>query len=92
MDIVIPPMRASCGGLAGIDAQESMSNPFKCSPPRPLDDESSRQQFTDLSTLVHHAEMRVAETRAVKRALRKAYGIGICSVEEIVERAANPSW
>jgi len=29
------------------------------------------------------AEMRVAETRAVNRALRKAYGIGICSVEEI---------
>jgi hypothetical protein len=26
--------------------------------------------------------MRVAETRAVNRALRKAYGIGICSVEE----------
>ena len=33
--------------------------------------------------LVHGAEMRVAETRAVNRALRKAYGIGICSVEEI---------
>ena len=31
--------------------------------------------------------MRVAETRAVNRALRKAYGIGICSVEEI---GANP--
>jgi hypothetical protein len=27
--------------------------------------------------------MRVAETRAVNRALRKAYGIGICSVEQI---------
>src|SRR5437867_13221152 len=27
--------------------------------------------------------MRVAEPRAVSRALRKAYGIGICSVEEI---------
>jgi len=27
--------------------------------------------------------MRVAETRAVNRALRKAYGIGFCSVEEI---------
>jgi len=27
--------------------------------------------------------MRVAETRAVNRALRKAYGIGICSLEEI---------
>ena len=29
------------------------------------------------------AEMRVAGTRAVNRALRKAYGIGIYSVEEI---------
>jgi hypothetical protein len=27
--------------------------------------------------------MRIAETRAVNRALRKAYGIGICSIEEI---------
>ena len=27
--------------------------------------------------------MRIAETRAVNRALRKAYGIGICSVEEM---------
>jgi hypothetical protein len=27
--------------------------------------------------------MRVAETRAVNRALRKAYGIGNCSVEEL---------
>ncbi len=27
--------------------------------------------------------MRIAETRAVNRALRKAYGIGLCSVEEI---------
>jgi hypothetical protein len=33
--------------------------------------------------LVHGAEMRVAETRAVNRALRKAYGIGVCSVEEL---------
>jgi hypothetical protein len=33
--------------------------------------------------MVRGAEMRVAETRAVNRALRKAYGIGICSVEEL---------
>ena len=50
---------------------------------------------TNVSALVRGAEMRVAETRAVNRALRKAYGIGICSVEEIgsfarpVERSAN---
>ena len=38
---------------------------------------------SNVSPLVHGAEMRVAETRAVNRALRKAYGVGICSVEEI---------
>jgi len=38
---------------------------------------------SNVAALVHGAEMRVAETRAVNRALRKAYGIGICSVEEI---------
>ena len=48
---------------------------------------------SNVSFLVHGAEMRVAETRAVNRALRKAYGIGICSVEEIgsVRRTATPS-
>ena len=38
---------------------------------------------SNVSPLVRGAEMRIAETRAVNRALRKAYGIGICSVEEI---------
>ena len=38
---------------------------------------------SNVSPLVHGAELRIAETRAVNRALRKAYGIGICSVEEI---------
>ena len=38
---------------------------------------------SNVSPLVRGAEMRVAETRAVNRALRKAYGIGICSVEEM---------
>jgi hypothetical protein len=38
---------------------------------------------SNVSPLVHGAEMRVAETRALNRALRKAYGIGICSIEEI---------
>src|SRR5262252_271820 len=38
---------------------------------------------SNVTDLVRGAEMRVAETRAVNRALRKAYGIGICSVEEI---------
>jgi hypothetical protein len=38
---------------------------------------------SNVSPLVRGAEMRVAETRAVNRALRKAYGIGLCSVEEM---------
>jgi hypothetical protein len=44
---------------------------------------------SNVSTLVHGAEMRVAETRAVNRALRKAYGIGLCSVEELGSLSAN---
>src|SRR6202162_2539435 len=38
---------------------------------------------SNTSVVVHGAVMRVAETRAVNRALRKAYGIGLCSVEEL---------
>jgi hypothetical protein len=38
---------------------------------------------SNVSPQVRGAEMRVAETRAVNRALRKAYGIGICSAEEL---------
>ncbi|HTQ61274.1 MAG TPA: hypothetical protein VMI32_13690 [Candidatus Solibacter sp.] len=38
---------------------------------------------SNVSQQVRGAEMRVAETRAVNRALRKAYGIGLCSVEEL---------
>ena len=47
---------------------------------------------SNISPVVRGAEMRVAETRAVNRALRKAYGIGICSVEEIGPdaRSADP--
>jgi hypothetical protein len=48
---------------------------------------------TNTSPLVHGAEMRVAETRAVNRALRKAYGIGLCSLEELgwAPRSNSPS-
>src|ERR1700719_2509234 len=47
---------------------------------------------SNVSTLVHGAEMRIAETRAVNRALRKAYGIGLCSVEELgSSRPSKPS-
>ena len=43
---------------------------------------------SNVSPLVRGAEMRVAETRAVNRALRKAYGIGLCSVEELGSRSS----
>ena len=48
---------------------------------------------SNVSPLVRGAEMRIAETRAVNRALRKAYGIGICSIEEIgsFPRASEPA-
>jgi hypothetical protein len=45
---------------------------------------------SNVSPLVRGAELRVAETRAVNRALRKAYGIGICSVEELGSFADPP--
>ncbi len=38
---------------------------------------------SNVSPLVRGSELRVAETRAVNRALRKAYGIGLCSLEEL---------
>ena len=38
---------------------------------------------SNVSSVVRGAELRIAETRAVNRALRKAYGIGLCSVEEL---------
>lgn len=46
---------------------------------------------TNTSPLVRGAEMRVAETRAVNRALRKAYGIGLCSVEELGWLTGSPA-
>jgi hypothetical protein len=38
---------------------------------------------SNVSSVASGSELRIAETRAVNRALRKAYGIGICSVEEL---------
>jgi hypothetical protein len=48
---------------------------------------------SNCSALVHGAELRIAETRAVNRALRKAYGIGLCSVEELgaLSRPSKPA-
>jgi hypothetical protein len=45
---------------------------------------------SNVSLMVHGAELRVAETRAVNRALRKAYGIGLCSVEELGWLTTSP--
>src|SRR5713226_3674072 len=45
---------------------------------------------SNVSLMVHGAEMRIAETRAVNRALRKAYGIGLCSVEELGSLSGPP--
>lgn len=44
----------------------------------------------NVSVKVHGAELRIAETRAVNRALRKAYGIGLCSVKEVVRFSPIP--
>jgi hypothetical protein len=44
---------------------------------------------SNVSPLVRGSELRIAETRAVNRALRKAYGIGICSVEELGTSAVS---
>jgi hypothetical protein len=48
---------------------------------------------SNVSPLVRGSEMRIAETRAVNRALRKAFGIGLCSVEELgwLPTAPSPS-
>ena len=37
----------------------------------------------NIATSLRGSELRIAETRAVNRAIRKAYAIGICSAEEI---------
>jgi len=45
---------------------------------------------SNVSPVIRGAEMRIAETRAVNRALRKAYGIGLCSVEELGSVSSRP--
>src|SRR5208337_3083351 len=45
---------------------------------------------SNVSSMVRGAELRIAETRAVNRALRKAYGIGLCSVEELGAISSPP--
>lgn len=45
---------------------------------------------SNVSSMVRGAELRIAETRAVNRALLKAYGIGLCSVEELGAFSSAP--
>jgi hypothetical protein len=47
---------------------------------------------SNVAPRMHGAEMRIAETRAVNRALRKAYAVGICSVEELGASVEPPPW
>jgi hypothetical protein len=84
--------RRHCVGINTV-LQEKLSNPsgdrwvfratvYKRSSPRGFVGYGDADP-SNTSPLVRGAEMRVAETRAVNRALRKAYGIGLCSVEEL---------
>lgn len=45
----------------------------------------------NVDPLIRGAELRMAETRAVNRALRKAYAVPLCSVEEIGSFAGKPA-
>lgn len=44
----------------------------------------------NVSPEMRGAELRIAETRAVNRALRKAYGVGLCSYEELGAKSRAP--
>jgi hypothetical protein len=46
---------------------------------------------SNVSPEFHGCELRIAETRAVNRALRKAYGIGLCSLEELSVPPPTPT-
>jgi hypothetical protein len=45
---------------------------------------------SNVSSMMRGAELRIAETRAVNRALRKAYGIACCSTEELGPFSSPP--
>jgi hypothetical protein len=89
-------LRRRCGGIHTV-LQERLCNAeagrwvFKAVVRRSTGRSSQSNKFSgygdadpsNVSPLVRGAEMRVAETRAVNRALRKAYGVGLCSVEEL---------
>jgi hypothetical protein len=46
---------------------------------------------SNVSPQFRGCELRIAETRAVNRALRKAYGVGLCSIEELSSPPPAPS-
>jgi hypothetical protein len=46
---------------------------------------------SNISPEFRGCELRIAETRAVNRALRKAYGIGLCSIEELGSPPPTPA-
>jgi hypothetical protein len=49
------------------------------------------QYPSNVSSMVRGAELRIAEARGVNRALRKAYGIRVCSVEELERSQVHSS-
>ena len=46
--------------------------------------------YFNIPPMMRGAEMRIAESRAVARALRKAYGVALCSVEELGALSSAP--
>jgi hypothetical protein len=46
---------------------------------------------SNVSRYVSGAELRIAETRAVNRAIRKAFGIAVCSVDELSSSLSQPA-
>jgi hypothetical protein len=91
--------RRHCAGI-GTDLQKDFSDPslshwvFKATVYKSAESKGfagyGDADPSNVSSLVRGAEMRVAETRAVNRALRKAYGIGLCSVEELGSFSGPP--
>lgn len=90
--------RRRCGGIETA-VEESLSDPagnrwvFKATAYRSKGSKGfvgyGDAEPSNVSSAFHGAELRIAETRAVNRALRKAYGIGICSVEELGASAVS---
>ena len=86
------------GGFTSIQSKTSLTKALLVSLSKPRFIRSTRLEASlgmatpippTVSPMVRGAEMRIAETRAVNRALRKAYGIGLCSVEELGSSARS---